>query len=319
MTSRRSHTHPAPAPAMPTDVSARIRAVLPSLSPAEARIAGIIESDPTGVAALTVNSLAQRAATSAATVVRAARSLGFEGYPQLRLALAAHGGFVQSEDRVPLGADIADGDPAGVVLAKLAAFESEQIRATAELVDPVVLEKVVALIGAARRIDVYGIGASGLVAEDLTQKLSRIGLDCRARTDHDAAMVSACLLGPADVAVGISHAGENKGTVKPLALARTAGAATVAVTGVTRSALAHQADHVLTTAGREFGFRSAAMASRTGQLLVVDGLFICVAQSLPGALLALQRTYDALTPLPARRRSTRSGQSGESRQETPQP
>lgn len=285
-----------PAPARPSDLAARVRAVLPTLSPSEARIAQIIAADPAGVAALTVTRLAERAQTSAATVVRAARSLGFEGYPQLRLALAAHGGSVQSDIVVPLGAEITQSDPTVLVLAKLAAFEAEQIRATSELVDAVALGQVVTLIGAARRIDVYGIGASGLVAQDLTQKLSRIGLDCRARTEHDAAMVSACLLGPLDVAIGVSHSGENPGTVQPLALARKAGAATAVITGAAKSALAHQADHVLVTAGREFGFRSAAMASRTGQLLVVDGIFIGVAQSLPGALSALQRTYEALSP-----------------------
>ena len=288
--------HVRTSPARPSDLAARVRAVLPSLSPAEARIARIIEFDPAGVAALTVNKLAERAATSAATVVRAARSLGFEGYPQLRLALAAHSGSIRSDSGVPLGAEITESDSAVLVLAKLAAFESEQIRATAELVDPVALGEVVTLIGGARRVDVYGIGASGLVAQDLTQKLSRIGLDCRAHTEHDAAMVSACLLGPLDVAIGVSHSGENPGTVQPLALARRAGAATAAITGAARSALAHQADHLLVTAGREFGFRSAAMASRTGQLLVVDGIFIGVAQSLPGALSALQRTYEALSP-----------------------
>ena len=285
-----------PAPARPSDLAARVRAVLPSLSPAEARIAQIIDADPAGAAALTVNKLAERAATSASTVVRAAKSLGFEGYPQLRLALAAQGGSSHPDNGVPLGAEITESDPAELVLAKLGAFESEQLRATAELVDPVALGKVVTLIGAARRIDVYGIGASGLVAQDLTQKLSRIGLDCRAHTEHDAAMVSACLLGPQDVAIGVSHSGENPGTVQPLALARRAGAATAVITGAARSAMAHHADHVLVTAGREFGFRSAAMASRTGQLLVVDGLFIGVAQSLPGALSALQQTYEALSP-----------------------
>jgi len=286
---------PSPAQLIPPDLAARIRAVLPSLPPAEARVALLIDAEPTGVAALTVGKLAERARTSAATVVRTARSLGFEGYPQLRLALAALGGSLQADDAVPLGAEITDADPVGLVLAKLAAFESEQIRATADLVDPAALGAVIESIGAARRIDVYGIGASGLVAQDLTQKLCRIGLECRAHTEHDAAMVSACLLGPADIAIGVSHSGENRGTVKPVALAHRAGASTAAITGSARSALARSADHVLVTAGREFGFRSAAMASRTGQLLVVDAIFSGVARSLPGALLALQRTHDSVS------------------------
>lgn len=284
-----------PSGSSPADVVARIRAMLPMMTPAEARIGQILQADAAAAAALTVNELADRASASTATVVRTARRLGFDGYPQLRLALAAHGGSTPHDAGVPLEADIGESDGIAAVLAKLAAFESEQLRATAELVDPVVLESVIALIRSARRIDVFGIGASGLVAMDLTAKLSRVGLNARAYTEHDAAMVSASLLSPADLAIGLSHSGENPGTVGPLRSARSAGAATVAITGAPRSRLAGHADHVLVTAGREFGFRSAAMASRTGQLLLVDGIFVGVAQTLPGARAALERTYAAVS------------------------
>lgn len=291
-----------PATPAPSDVVARLRAMLPGLTPAEARIGRVLLSDTTAASALTVNELAECAATSNASVVRTARRLGFDGYPQLRLALAAQGG-ANHHGGVPVGADIADGDRIGVVLTKLAAFESEQLRATAELVDPVALEKVIDLIRAARRIDVYGIGASGLVAEDLTAKLNRVGLVARAYTEHDAAMVSASLLGPADLAIGVSHSGENLGTVAPLQSARSTGAGTVAITGAARSRLAVHGEHVLVTAGREFGFRSAAMASRAGQLLLVDAIFVGVAQTLPGARAALERTYAAVTTHPGRKES----------------
>lgn len=213
------------------DVVARIRAMIAGMSPAEARIGQILQADAAAAAALTVNELAEQASASTATVVRTARRLGFDGYPQLRLALAAHGGATAQDGGVPLGADIVDGDGIMAVVAKLAAFESEQLRATAELVDPVVLDRVITLIRSARRIDVYGIGASGLVAMDLTAKLSRVGLNARAHTEHDAAMVSACLLGQADMAIGLSHSGENPGTVGPLRSAQSTGAATVAITG----------------------------------------------------------------------------------------
>jgi len=293
-------TDPGPTNSSPADVVARIRAMLPGMTPAEARIGRILQADAAAAASLTVNELADRASASTATVVRTARRLGFDGYPQLRLALAAHGGSTPPDAGVPLEADIAESDGIAAVLAKLAAFESEQLRATAELVDPVVLDAVIALIRSARRIDVYGIGASGLVAMDLTAKLSRVGLDVRAHTEHDAAMVSACLLSPADLAIGLSHSGENPGTVGPLRSARSAGAGTVAITGAPRSRLAGHAEHVLVTAGREFGFRSAAMASRTGQLMLVDGIFVGVAQTLPGARAALERTYAAVSAHPGR-------------------
>ncbi len=290
---------PGPATPPPGDVLIRIRAMVPVMTAAEARIAQILQSDPSGAAALTVNELADRASTSTATVVRTAKRLGFDGYPQLRLALAAHGGN-HTDASEPLGADITDNDDTTTVLAKLAAFEAQQLEATAELINPATLRQVVGLIATSRRIDVYGIAASGLVAMDLAAKLNRLGLNVHHHTEHDAAVVSACLLGPAGLAIGISHSGENRGTIDPLRTARTTGADTAAITGAPRSTLAGHADHVLLTAGREFGFRSAAMASRTGQLLVVDALFVGCAQALPGARSALRRTYAAVTGDPPR-------------------
>ncbi len=82
-------------------------------------------------------------------------------------------------------------------------------------------------------------------------------------------------------------------------MAAGSGAHTAAITGAPRSTVASTADHVLLTAGREFGFRSAAMASRTGQLLVVDALFVVVVQTLPHAHESLRRTYSAVSANPA--------------------
>jgi DNA-binding MurR/RpiR family transcriptional regulator len=276
-----------------TDLAARIRAVLPELSPAEARVATQLDADPVAAAQLTITELARQSSTSTATVARTARRLGYHGYPALRLALAA---LVHRRSGLPLDSDVVDDDPMPTVLRKLAAFESEQLSSTAELVDGDTLETVVATMAGGRRIDVYGLGASGLVAQDLAAKLGRIGVLCLAHPEHDAAMVSAALLRRGDVAIGISHSGETVGVVHPLRAARAAGAVTVAVTGASRSALARAADHTLLTAGREFGFRSAAMGSRTSQLLVVDTLFVGVAHRTPGALAALQRTHEAISP-----------------------
>ena len=157
-------------------LATRIRAVLPELSPAEARVAAVLDADPAAAARLTITELAGQTSTSTATVARIARRLGYPGYPALRLALAAAGG--RTGAALPLDSDVADDDPMPTVLRKLAAFESEQLTGTAELVEADTLEAVVAAMAGARRIDVYGIGASGLVAQDLAAKLGRIGLLC---------------------------------------------------------------------------------------------------------------------------------------------
>ena len=150
-------------------------------------------------------------------------------------------------------------------------------------------------IAAARRIDVVGIGASGLVALDLQQKLHRIGLMAFGWTDAHAALTAVALTGPSDVLVAISHSGTTTDVLEPVALAVGRGATTVGLTNFGGSPLAAAAGVVLTTAARELPLRSAATASRIAQLAVVDCLFVGVAQRSYDAAGALLRgTYDAV-------------------------
>ncbi|QIS21920.1 MurR/RpiR family transcriptional regulator [Nocardia terpenica] len=272
------------------DVRTRLLTAMPRLPPTGLRVARVILHDPPGTAQLTVNQLADRAATSTSAVVRLAKSLGYEGYPQLRLALAATG----AEPGTPVFAsDITAEDSLGRVLHKLTAFETEGMVATSEQADPATLTAVVQALVRSRRIQLIGIGASGLVATDLEQKLTRIGRWCRVSTSEDDALVQASLLESEDVAVAFSHSGETAAIVEAL---RRAGArsTTVAVTAGAQSRLARVATHTIVVGGREDGFRSAAMASRMCQLLVVDALYIGVLQRTPSAVTALRRTHEAV-------------------------
>lgn len=278
------------------DLRARLRGAIAQLSPAERRVAELMSSDPGRVAQMTVTEAAAQASSSPATVVRTAKRLGFDGYPQLRYALAAEAGRADSqhEAQVPGVADIVASDNAATVLAKLAAFESGQVLATAQLTSPEALEDVAGRIAGAPRCYTFGIGSSGLVAQDLVQKVTRIGLAGSAHIEHDSALVAASLLGKDDVVIAVSHSGETPSTIEPVREARSAGAFTAAITGSARSTLARTADQVLLTAGVEFGPRSAAVGSRTSQLLVVDALFVRIAQLTPESMAALQVTHDVV-------------------------
>ncbi|WP_330255457.1 MurR/RpiR family transcriptional regulator [Nocardia sp. NBC_00565] len=273
------------------DVRTRLLAALPRLTPTALRVAQVIRHDPAAAAQLTVSQLAERSTTSTSAVVRLAKTLGYEGYPQLRLALAAVGG----DEGVPVFAtDIDADDELSKVLHKLTAFETEGMVATAELADPATMEAVVDALVCARRVLLVGIGASGLVAMDMAQKLTRIGMWCGACTSEDDALVQASLLQPGDAVVAFSHSGETAAIVEAVRRAADASVTTVAVTAGTQSRLANFAASTVLVAGREDGFRSAAMASRMSQLLIVDALYVGVLQRTPSAAKALRRTYEAV-------------------------
>ncbi|MFV2197680.1 MurR/RpiR family transcriptional regulator [Nocardiopsis sp. LOL_012] len=258
----------------------RIRSLLPSLAPAERRVAQRVIDDPGRVAASSITRLAGDCATSEATVIRFCRTIDFRGYRELRLALATEVGRTsgaRSGAPEPVG-DIHPDDRLSTVVRKITATDARAVQETGAALDVDVLRAVVDALATARRIDVYGVGASGFVGADLRRKLHRIGLTSFAWTDAHAMLTSAALLDGRDVALGFSHTGTTLDTVRALAEAGRRGARTVAVTNFPRSPVG-RADHVLTTAARETTFRSGSTASRLAQLTVVDCLFVGVAQS----------------------------------------
>lgn len=281
--------------AVPTTV--RLRALMPSLAPAEQRVARRVLDDPQAVAASTITELAGRCRTSETTVIRFCRAVGFNGYPALRLTLATELGRAQRESDVArvLSSDIGPGDDLDQVVEKIAFADARAVEETAQQLDVQVLHGVVDAMVSAARVDVYGVGASAFVALDFQQKLHRIGQVAFAWPDPHVAVTSAALLDSGDVAVGISHSGATRDTLDALALARRRGATTVALTNFPRSPLADVAHHVLTTAARETTFRSGATASRLAQLTVVDCIFVGVAQrTYERSQAALQATHEAV-------------------------
>ncbi|MET9018905.1 MurR/RpiR family transcriptional regulator [Actinopolymorpha sp. NPDC004070] len=277
----------------------RIRALAPSLSPAERRVASLVLEDPEGASARTITELARAAGTSETTVIRFCKVLGLPGYPELRLRLAAESARESARDgdrgRV-VGSDIGPDDSMAQIVEKVAFADARAVEETARQLDVEVVETVSEVLAAARRTELFGVGASAFVALDFQQKLHRIGRLAFAWVDTHAALASAALLGPGDVAVGISHTGMTGDTMEVLAQARDRGATTVALTNFPRSPIAEVADYVLTTAARETTFRSGATASRIAQLTVVDCLFVAVARRhYDKTMGALEVTFDAIS------------------------
>ncbi|MGK5450738.1 MurR/RpiR family transcriptional regulator [Streptomyces radiopugnans] len=285
-----------PGPPEPAALAAKVRTMAPSMTRSMQRVAEAVAGDPAGCAQLTVTGLAERTGTSEATVVRTSRLLGYPGYRDLRLALAGLAAQQASGASPSVTADIAVDDPIEDVIAKLAHDERQTLADTAAGLDPGQVEAAVHAMASARRIDLYGAGASALVAQDLAQKLLRIGLVAHAHADPHLAVTGAVQLRAGDVALAVTHSGRTVDVIEPLRVAFDHGATTVAVTGRPDGEIAQYADHVLTTStARESELRPAAMSSRTSQLLVVDCLFIGVAQrTYETAAPALSASYEAL-------------------------
>ncbi|GAB3142356.1 MurR/RpiR family transcriptional regulator [Microbispora hainanensis] len=277
----------------------RLRGAIRSLRPAEQRVARAVLADPQSVADRPIGALARECGTSEATVLRFCRAIGLRGYPELRIALAREATLEaeRAGSARPLDGDISADDPLREIVAKIGYSDSRAVAETAGHLDIAALERAVDAIAGARRVDLYGAGASGFVAADLHQKLHRIGLMAFAWQDFHSALTSAALLRGGDVAIGISHTGTTVDVLDALRLAADRRATTIAITNFDPSPITELADIVLTTAARETPFRFGATGSRIAQLTVVDCLSVGVAarRTYDETLTALEDTFRAIS------------------------
>lgn len=256
----------------------RIHGLLPDLRPAERRIADAILADPSATARETITALAERCGTSAPTIVRFSRRLGFSGYPQLRLELAKEAGMAEGQrERAPLSDTLVPGDSVAEMVAKIRGANMHAVEATASTLEVDDLQRAADLIAQARRIDLLGIGGSAVATLDLYQKLARLGLQVTRHEERHGAMTALSLRGEGDVVIAVSHTGTTTDVIAPAMAAKERGATVIAITNHPASTLAKGVDISLITASHEKALRSGAMASRTAQLMVVDCLFAAVA------------------------------------------
>ena len=257
----------------------RLRREGPTMPGALARIAEVIAADPEAAAHASIVDLAERTGTSTATVTRFSRALGFKGYANLRVAIATETGRAeQARWETDISGDIAPGDPLDVALKVIATADTRAIQATAAGLDMADVERVAAAIAGAGRVEIFGLGSSGTAGREMAFRLERIRVPVWSRSDTHTALTNAALLGPGDVAIGLSYSGRTVEVIETLAEAADHGALTVAVTSYPRSPLAETAEVVFTTAVHETTFRLAALSALHSTLLVLDLIYVAVAQ-----------------------------------------
>ena len=188
----------------------RIKACLPSLAPAEQRVAKLVLSDPRAFANLPISALAERSHVSKPTVVRFCRSLGYDGLSDFKLKLAGSVSegvpfihrSVDSDDKV---SDVVVKVIDNTVSAFLKYRNDASTFAISKAVDALLLA-----CQTGKRIEFIGVGNSGIVAQDAQHKFFRLGVNTIAYSDGHMQVMSASLLGAGDCLVVSSNSGRSR-------------------------------------------------------------------------------------------------------------
>ncbi len=268
----------------------RIRALLPEMPSATAKVALFLLENPQAPLTLSIGELAERAGASAATVTRFCRTIGFRGYVALRVTIATDLGHNTAMDSVAksslameswvseIGESFGPEDSADELLNMLVGVHTRTLRETSASIDLSTLSQVAALIAACEQVDIYGVGGSAQLASDLQGRLYRIGIRAYNWAEVHTGLASAAIQGPGTVALGVSLSGRTEETVQMLDEARNAGAHTVAMVTDRHSPLAELAEYRIVTSMTDHFLKSDDLSANHGQLLVVDLLYLLVAQ-----------------------------------------
>ena len=258
-----------------TDCRLRIKELYESLTQKEQQVANFVLNFPENVINMPISDLAQFCGVSVSSVVRLCKSIGYSGYKEFCRNLSTD--LTVNQQDSATYTDIRPGDSVETLLRGVCLSNMQAIENTMSLLDVPVLEKVVDLISAARRVDFYGVGTSGLVAQDARNKFLRINKVSLPSVDPHDQLLCAATLQPGDVAVVISHTGNTKDVLEAVEVIKQTGATLISVTRFSKNPLAQQADYQLYTASSETMFRSGAMSARIALLAVVDVVYTCVA------------------------------------------
>ncbi|MCK3657861.1 N-acetylmannosamine kinase [Pasteurellaceae bacterium Pebbles2] len=274
-----------------------IGALQNSLTKTERRIAKQLLATPHVLANSSLGKIAKSLKVGEATFIRFCRTLGFKGFSDFRLEFAIELATLNDDEPLALlETDIGPDDSSRKIASKLQMVINRVVSETVNLIDFKALERVVREMRHAKRIFLFGVGSSGIVAEGAKNKLMRIGFQVDAENNNHFMYMQAALMSKGDVVIGISHSGCAPETIKALEIAQKAGAVTVAITHNLRSPITKVANFVLNNGNRQGQLQGDSVGTQITQLFVLDLIYALLVQAEEEkAMISKTKTVDVVS------------------------
>lgn len=227
---------------------------------------------------MSISELSEKTGVSVATVSRFAKTLFGITFPQLKMMLAQElaGGDSKDNDYT-----LAVEDDMMIIQMRMARNLDRLFHDTIELNPPNIFTEIAKRIVEAEHIYLFGIGASGLAVQDLSQKLVKLGKSTSFNMDSNLAILNSSLCTERDFVIVISYSGLTKEVLIPAKKAQSAGCPVLSITGAAKNPLQRCADYHLSIPMTESKIiRITAIYSRYGEFFLIDLLFMAVMKEL---------------------------------------
>ena len=254
-----------------------IRQNYESFTEREKRIADYLLNDNNDIIEMSAKEIGDATNTSAPTVVRFSKKLGFSSLNEMKIKLSISlSNSKNKEEFEYLDIDLINKSIISGVKQSINTIIDE----TVNLISECELDNAIDLLSKAKNIYVFSVGVSNLVGLDLYYKMSRINKRCIAHSDTHLQITSSALMEEGDVAVAISYSGDTKEVILCAENAKKNNIPLIVITKASiNNSLEEYSDVTLHVPFVEKSLREGAMTSRISQLAIIDMLFLGIARS----------------------------------------
>ena len=229
------------------------------------RIADFILNAPTTATALKLKEFSEQVGVSEGSVVNFARSLGYEGYIELKVGIAQAAGKFSHRYEAAQGA---------CAFSAIANAAKRSFDETAQALNDNAVQELAALLATAKgRVLVCGRHTSGQIAEILSGYLQRLGVPAFTAADARLAVRS---LGKGDHLIAITYSGNTEEILEAVTAARERGVHLSCITAFENAKIPRLCDVCLTFASTEAREGEFPIVARLVQLAVCDALCAAV-------------------------------------------
>lgn len=275
-----------------------IRKSLPYLNPALKKIGKYILDQPSKVKFQKIQSLAKACEVSDSTITRFVKEINFSSFQELKIAIAEISTNDLEDlvvDRKSVYDDITKDDSIEDIINKISVRNIETLNDTKNVISANEIKKAVRAIERADQIAIYCAGSSAVTGQNAMMRFYRLGKPCWLYTDPVQQAVSASLLKPGSVALGISSSGRTRSTIDALKRSKESNATTMCITDSIESPITKYSDLIFFTSSQHSSFLQDSMISRLSQLLIIDILYASyAAKHFDTSLSLIERSASAV-------------------------
>lgn len=215
-----------------------IACTMEKFTDSEAELAKYIIKNPDEISQLSISQIAKKIHISPATITRFSQKISFSGFNEFKHELKR---YLDLRNKPASASDIKEID----YFSKLYQNHLEIIETTFRKMTYFDIQQAASLLNDAQKVHVYGIGNSGIAAQEFKWKFFRIGVHVESITDPHQAVMDAALCTDKSLVIGISVSGRTKEVIDAIKIAKKQGATILAMTSDKKSELSQFADFTL--------------------------------------------------------------------------